>query len=390
VAFDSGLKREATLLADLAMAPATEPGLIATARHRRFKTLVRGIARAGYRWLKPLFRPIAFRGRRYLLQPLREDLERSSASIHAELQSLRNELRLALPGNSAKSNCTPPSDQHHMERFPRHAPPAPQNIAVSCGGDTILLPSPVGFILCPSSELTLLAHQLNIGDLGLGARLLIQRYLHPADVFIDVGANIGLHTLAAAKQVGVHGHIIACEPSQPRARALERSVWLNGLSDRVEVHWATPSNIHECRTHFLATSIASSHHHQPDDHALSRPPPQQAPVITLDAIAGAIHRIDLIRLNADDLEPALLDGAKTLLANHPDIAVIVDSSPSHLHRVKVNPTGWLHAFENLGFEHCTFHPETGRLERKRSADQQYDGVVNFFFSRSISLAGGRL
>jgi FkbM family methyltransferase len=60
--------------------------------------------------------------------------------------------------------------------------------------------------------------------------------LREGDVAIDVGANIGIHTLAMAQAVGTEGHIHAFEPfNEVRAR-LQRNVALNGFEDRVSVH----------------------------------------------------------------------------------------------------------------------------------------------------------
>src|SRR5437016_10596018 len=43
-------------------------------------------------------------------------------------------------------------------------------------------------------------------------RQFVQRYLRPGDVFVDVGANIGLYTLIAAKCVGATGRVYIIEP----------------------------------------------------------------------------------------------------------------------------------------------------------------------------------
>jgi len=55
---------------------------------------------------------------------------------------------------------------------------------------------------------------LKPGSGGFDAELLavVQRYLHPGDVVIDIGANIGELSLAAAHRVGSGGAILAVEP----------------------------------------------------------------------------------------------------------------------------------------------------------------------------------
>src|SRR5215472_16112105 len=51
----------------------------------------------------------------------------------------------------------------------------------------------------------------------------------------DIGAHIGILTLAAAKRVGPKGRVYAFEPTPETAQVLERHVALNGWQDRVEV-----------------------------------------------------------------------------------------------------------------------------------------------------------
>jgi FkbM family methyltransferase len=52
----------------------------------------------------------------------------------------------------------------------------------------------------------------------------------PGDVFVDVGANIGSWTLAAARAVGPQGTVIAVEPLPHMAEALRRTARANRLA----------------------------------------------------------------------------------------------------------------------------------------------------------------
>jgi len=64
----------------------------------------------------------------------------------------------------------------------------------------------------------------------LANQRLIRRLLSGGDTYIDVGANIGMMTLAAARVVGLTGLVLSFEPN-PKARAhLEEHVRLNALA----------------------------------------------------------------------------------------------------------------------------------------------------------------
>lgn len=59
--------------------------------------------------------------------------------------------------------------------------------------------------------------------------------LRDGDVFADVGANIGLYSIIAARQVGPTGRVYAFEPHPANVVSLHRNLALNGLADRVTV-----------------------------------------------------------------------------------------------------------------------------------------------------------
>lgn len=62
------------------------------------------------------------------------------------------------------------------------------------------------------------------------------RVLRPGDVFYDIGANIGVYTLLAARALGPRGHVYAFEPHLQNALNLLRNVDRNALRSRVTVY----------------------------------------------------------------------------------------------------------------------------------------------------------
>src|SRR3954466_14028954 len=55
----------------------------------------------------------------------------------------------------------------------------------------------------------------------------VRRWLSPGMRVVDVGANYGVYTLAAARAVGPSGTVWAFEPTRHTARFLQRSLELN-------------------------------------------------------------------------------------------------------------------------------------------------------------------
>ena len=58
----------------------------------------------------------------------------------------------------------------------------------------------------------------------------IKGHLKPGDVFMDVGANVGFHTLLGAKLVGKKGRVLAFEPSDENLKLLVYHRRVNNLN----------------------------------------------------------------------------------------------------------------------------------------------------------------
>jgi FkbM family methyltransferase len=78
-----------------------------------------------------------------------------------------------------------------------------------------------------------LVRKLLEDDFERPERDFITRTLRPGDVFVDVGANIGVHAIVAARAVMPGGRVYALEPNPATFRALERNVAANGFNGTV-------------------------------------------------------------------------------------------------------------------------------------------------------------
>lgn len=70
---------------------------------------------------------------------------------------------------------------------------------------------------------------------------LLQRLLGHGDLFVDVGANIGLFSLYASRAVGAKGRVLAVEPDPSNASLLRRNLHRNGCTN-VEIFECAATN----------------------------------------------------------------------------------------------------------------------------------------------------
>jgi FkbM family methyltransferase len=395
------------------------------------KQWARPIARAAYRLVKPLARPIVFRLRAYMTEPIRLELQRTQQLLdsgidaalqsvlhhqHAQQQQLRAHLQelhaqqlqqlnhqslVSAVSTVQEIQAARDALKRHIAAFSSHdaqferlgsqlnlieqyGAAAARRIAVPAGGGDLLVRTQVGYVLCPSSDHALLSLLLEAGDLEAGTRVLIQSLLRPGDTFVDVGANIGMHTLAAAFALQGQGRIVAFEPFGPTHELLRKTLWLNGFSGIVETHQAAASDRSGRQTLFLG---GTSGHHSLYELAPTLAPaidPIEVALVRIDEVLQGAAKVDLMKIDVEGAELEVLAGAKRTVTANPEIALIVEFDSAHIRRSSQSTDGWVRAFERFGLEFGVIHPDLGRLEHWTKEQIEHAGTVNLFFARPDS------
>lgn len=128
------------------------------------------------------------------------------------------------------------------------------------------------------------------------------------DVVADVGAFVGLYTVALACRAGERGRVFAFEPDASNTALLRETVQLNGVSDRVQIISAAVGYelarvpFHSGRgSESVMTQSTSSDSSYVD-------------CVTLDGIF-ATGRLDLLKIDVEGYEELVLRGAGLLLSD---------------------------------------------------------------------------
>jgi FkbM family methyltransferase len=124
----------------------------------------------------------------------------------------------------------------------------------------------------------------------------VRRYLRPGDGFVDVGANIGIFTLLAARYVGPHGRVLALEASRRAFQRLTENVALNQLGNSVEPRFLAvgpeSGTVQFLQQHDLINRLVVPADHQAPDSRM-----EEVPCVTLDELLGggsfAMGKIDI-------------------------------------------------------------------------------------------------
>ena len=177
---------------------------------------------------------------------------------------------------------------------------------------------------------------------------LIESLLRPGMTFVDVGAHAGYFTLLAAGLVGASGKVYAFEPAPQNFALLKRNVELNGFQNVVMFQKAVADRVGKIEL-FLSRCESGWHSIYRGVKGAGRP--VDIEVTTLDETLAreGWPSVDLLKIDAEGAEPAVLRGLQVLLRRSPSVCVIMEINPSTLQAAGVQPETLLAELENLGF-----------------------------------------
>lgn len=157
------------------------------------------------------------------------------------------------------------------------------------------------------------------GEWGEGEIILFRRLLKPGDGVIDVGANIGTHTLALAKLVGPTGAVYSFEPQRAIYDILRSNVAANGLENVSTFCAAAGAAEGSCRipkidygstNNFGLVAVGDGE--------------VEVPRMTIDGLQ--LQKLDLIKVDVEGSEADVLTGAAATIARSRPILYVENNN----------------------------------------------------------------
>ena len=163
-------------------------------------------------------------------------------------------------------------------------------------------------------------------DFGVPAMSTLFSLVKPGDWLIDIGANMGVVSLVAAKKVGPLGKVFAFEPQPDNFQRLTYNAGLNGFTNVTLIQ----KGLGNLAGTFPMSKAREDNdglykidgHHNPDMGVMVE-------VVTLDSFVEEVKppKIDLIKIDVEGYEPNVIRGAiQTLKKFRPTLFVeVVDT-----------------------------------------------------------------
>jgi FkbM family methyltransferase len=153
---------------------------------------------------------------------------------------------------------------------------------------------------------------------------LFAELLKPGAVAVDVGANVGAHTLRMAKAVGPAGMVHAFEPQRALYYMLCGNMALNECSQVHTYHAAVGSASGEVCVPIFDYASGGNFGGVSLAYGMWKEG-EPVPVVTLDSLR--LKKCDFMKIDVEGMEREVLAGAEDLLAGHRPVLYVENDRP---------------------------------------------------------------
>jgi FkbM family methyltransferase len=193
----------------------------------------------------------------------------------------------------------------------------------------------------PTDDITIVPSLLN-HDYEREEFAALAEVLRPSMTAVDVGANLGLHSLFFGSRVGPGGKVFAFEPEPDNCARLARNIARNRL-ENVEVFMNAAGAAAGATRLYLAEGSIGGHSASP--HAGLRAI-DVAAVRLDDCLRGRAARIDIVKIDVEGSEPLVVAGfMETLTRDRP--ILLIEFAPALLRACGHAPEDLLSTLKSL-------------------------------------------
>lgn len=189
------------------------------------------------------------------------------------------------------------------------------------------------------------------GDYEPEFRRLLEHLDLDGGVCLDIGANIGLHTLTLSRRVGPRGKVISFEPEQHNHELLRENLRLN----QVENVDARRTAVGERQ----GTVRMALHPYNYGDHRVAGEggSGQEVPLTTVDEAVKDIPdgQIRLVKIDVQGYEQNVLEGMRRTVARNPGMVLLLEVFPEALHQAGSSASKLVQTLVELGFGGWEIH-----------------------------------
>jgi FkbM family methyltransferase len=217
--------------------------------------------------------------------------------------------------------------------------------------DVLLVPHPDGGIFgIPAENWGFVRMFAFAKGFEQGTMRVLSSLCRPDMVAIDVGAHVGLHAIVMSRRAGPQGRIHCFEPCLRTSNILRKNLFINGCENAV-VHQIAVSDRQGPAKFFLFDQELTWSSMYPDRSRADVEAWTEVEVATarLDDAFAEKARVDVVKIDAEGAELDILRGMRRIIAENPQIRIVLEFGPSNILRTGNRPEELLQQIRDLGF-----------------------------------------
>lgn len=175
----------------------------------------------------------------------------------------------------------------------------------------------------------------------------INSVVHPGMTFLDIGANIGLHTNVAASLVGDNGRVIAIEPQSTVRALLQENISLNQF-DNVEIISCALGKEQGEGDIYIVNAHNDGQSTLIPDSSETTCPSEKVKICTVNSVMHDcnIQKVDIVKIDVEGAEMEVLKGGREFFRNSSTKYMFIECVDQHLRRFDSSSEElitWLHS-----------------------------------------------
>ncbi|MGZ8450413.1 MAG: FkbM family methyltransferase [Candidatus Deferrimicrobiaceae bacterium] len=223
------------------------------------------------------------------------------------------------------------------------------------------------------------------GVFGAAEVGLLDRLCREGMSVLDIGANVGFHTLLFARSVRAGGHVWAFEPDPDNFATLCRNLELNSYGNVTAMQVA------------VGTAAGSGSLYRSPFHCDHRTYPTekgqrgvQVTMVSVDEFLPPGQRVDLVKMDIQGAEGMALQGMRRTIASNPALVILMEFWPEGLRSTGFPPETVLSELEGLGFTLYRIDERTGDVEEVGHRETLLEALAGSGYANLLAVSGGGL
>ena len=213
--------------------------------------------------------------------------------------------------------------------------------------------------------------------------------IRPGMHIVDIGANVGFHSLEFARWTGPNGTVDAFEPAPDNHAVLQRNISASGLSNVTAHELAIADRVGQ-------TQMYLSPIHR-GDHRIVAPEGDRQSIAVRTATMDSLYadrRIDFVKIDAQGAEYLVLAGMREVMRNNPSLVVMLEFCPQLMSQSGHSPNDLIGLLGEFNRRIMVVDHERRRyvdcdaqmLSRKAAAEPQIDLLLSAPGAADVSLS----